>query len=416
MPKQPPRSLWTDREDDAHERWMSPDPEPTMRHERTPRAAAPKRRGRGARRAAAVVGVVALAGGGYAVGQSIGNDGNTVTAGNTTVTLPVVKGKTEETRANEIYAQVKSGVVQIKTSDGSGTGFVVDSNGTIVTNAHVVEGSRTVKVYFNDSDEGVEGTVTGTDVSSDLAAVKIDPKAAKLVPLALADSDDAKPGDSVLAIGYPLGLDRTLTTGIVSGLGRQIQAQNGFSIDKVIQTDASINPGNSGGPLIDSRGRVIGVNSQIATSAAGSNTGIGFAIPSNTVRTVIPQLAAGKTVKHAYLGVSLGENQNQPGAEVAETTSGGPGDRGGLQAGDIVTGIDGTDVGSPDALIAAIAQKQPGQVVELSVKRGGGDAKVKVTLGERPNSVSSGSSSSGSGGGSGGGQGGGSGVSPFQVP
>jgi putative serine protease PepD len=416
MPKQPPRSLWTDREDDAHERWMDPDPGPAMRHERAARPEPAKRRGRGARRTAAVLGVVALAGGGYAVGQGLGEDGTTVTAGNTTVTLPVVKGKTEETRANEIYAQVKSGVVQIKTTDGSGTGFVVDQNGTIVTNAHVVEGSKTVKVFFDDADEGVDGTVTGTDVSSDLAAVKIDPKAAKLVPLALADSDDAKPGDAVLAIGYPLGLDRTLTTGIVSGLGRQIQAQNGFSIDKVIQTDASINPGNSGGPLIDSRGRVIGVNSQIATSAAGSNTGIGFAIPSNTVRTVIPQLAAGKTVKHAYLGVSLTESQSQSGAKVAETTSGGPGARGGLQAGDLVTGIDGVDIGSPDALIAAIAQKQPGQSVELTVQRGGADAKVKVTLGERPNSVNSSSSPRETPDPSGGGSGGGSGVSPFQIP
>ncbi len=205
MPKQPPRSLWTDREDDAHERWMSPDPEPTMRHERAPRPAPTKRRRKGPRRAAAVLGVVALAGGGYAVGQRIGDDGTTVTAGNTTVTLPVVKGKTEETRANEIYSQIKTGVVQIKTGTGSGTGFVVDNNGLIVTNAHVVEGSKNVKVYFDDSDEGVDGVVTGTDVSSDLAAVKIDPKSAKLVPLALADSDDAKPGDSVLAIGYPSG-------------------------------------------------------------------------------------------------------------------------------------------------------------------------------------------------------------------
>ncbi len=184
----------------------------------------------------------------------------------------------------------------------------------------------------------------------------------------------------------------------------------------MIQTDASINPGNSGGPLIDSRGRVIGVNSQIATSAAGSNTGIGFAIPSNTVRAVIPQLAAGKTVKRAWLGVSLTPNDRQPGAEVAELTSGGPGARGGLQQGDIITGIDGTDIGSPDGLISAIAQKQPGQSVELSVKRGGSDAKVKLTLGERPNTASSGSSSSGGSGGGSGGQGGGSGVSPFQVP
>ncbi|MBO9532734.1 MAG: trypsin-like peptidase domain-containing protein [Solirubrobacteraceae bacterium] len=412
MPKQPPRSLWTDREDDAHERWLTPDPEaPTTAYQRDPRPMRPAKKKRvWRRRVLAVLGVAALAGGGVLVGQQLGD--KTDVAGNPQITIPVVKGKTEETRANEIYSQVKNGVVQIKTSDGSGTGFVIDKNGTIVTNAHVVSGSTNVKVYFDDSNDGVDGTVTGTDVSSDLASVKVDPKDAKLVPLALADSDDVNPGDEVLAIGYPLGLDRTLTEGIVSGLGRQIQAQNGFSIDKVIQTDASINPGNSGGPLIDSRGRVIGVNSQIATSsAAGGNTGIGFAIPSNTVRAVIPKLAAGQTVKHAYLGVSL-TNGNNPGAEVADVTAGGPSDKGGLRSGDVVKAIDGTKVETSDELISTIAQMAPGQTVELSVERGGSDEKVKVTLGERPNNVASAQQSSGGSGGSGGG----SGTNPFQIP
>ena len=433
MPKQPPRSLWTDREDDA-QRWLSSDPEPTATYQRTepPTGPQPKRPRKTLRRAAAVGGIAVIAAAGVGIGQELAGDDN----GNSqasTITLPVVKGKTRETRANEIYSQVKDGVVQIKTGEGSGTGFVVDKKGTIVTNAHVVEGETTVKVYFNDSDEGVTGTVTGSDVSSDLAAVKVNPNDAKLVPLALADSDDAKPGDEVLAIGYPLGLDRTLTEGIVSGLGRSIQAQNNFSIDKVIQTDASINPGNSGGPLIDSRGRVIGVNSQIATSGAGSNTGIGFAIPSNTVRAVIPKLAAGQTVKHAYLGATLGEASGG-GAGVADVTSGGPGESGGLKSGDVITAIDGQKIDTPDQLISQIATKVPGQKVELSVQRDGKDEKVTVTLGERPNNIaSSSSSSSGGSGGSGGasptdpnGSGGtapsdptdpnGSGVSPFQIP
>ncbi|MEH3054029.1 MAG: trypsin-like peptidase domain-containing protein [Patulibacter minatonensis] len=355
---------------------------------------APKRRVT-LRRVAAGAGVLVVAVGGVAVGQQLGGDDAQTTAKGNTITLPVVKGKTEETRANEIYSQIKDGVVQIKTGDGSGTGFVVDKDGTIVTNAHVVSGSRTVQVYFNDSDEGITGTVTGTDVSTDLAAVKVNPKDAKLVPLALADSDDVKPGDQTLAIGYPLGLDRTLTEGIVSGLGRQIQAQNNFSIDKVIQTDTSINPGNSGGPLIDTRGRVIGVNSQIATTAAGSNTGIGFAIPSNTVRTVIPQLAAGQTVKHAYLGVKLENDAQQAGAVIAEVTSGGPGERGGLQVNDRVTAIDGTEVNTSDGLISEIAKKKTGDVTELTVQRGGKETKVKVTLGDRPVTTDSSQSRSG---------------------
>jgi putative serine protease PepD len=428
MAKQPPRSLWTDR-DDADQRWAAPS-DATARHDRPaapPTAAAARGRGQAVRRTAAVLGVVAIAGGGYVAGTRLGSDdapSMQASAANR-VTLPVIKGKTEETRANEIYAQVKSGVVQIATDEGSGTGFVVDKTGMIVTNAHVVEGRTTVKVFFDDSDASVTGTVTGTDVSSDLAVVKVDPKAAKLVPLALADSDDVKPGDSVLAIGYPLGLDRTLTEGIVSGLGRQIQAQNGFSIDKVIQTDASINPGNSGGPLIDSRGRVVGVNSQIATSAAGSNTGIGFAIPSNTVRTAVPSLAAGKTVKHAYLGLTFGEVAGG-GVQAAEITPGGPSDQGGVQDGDVITAIDGMAVGSRDALISAISAKRPGEVVRLTMRRDGTTLVVKITLGERPNTVDSSATSSGSSGGTDPGQGSdqgqgvdpsqGSGSAPFPTP
>ncbi|MFT4036156.1 MAG: trypsin-like peptidase domain-containing protein [Patulibacter sp.] len=442
MPKQPPRSLWTDRDDDAHERWIDPDTAQPA-NPRAPRSTRPQPKRRVTlRRVAAGAGVTVIAVGGVALGQRIGADEQVATSNGTTITLPVVKGKTEETRANEIYSQIKSGVVQIKTSDGSGTGFVVDKTGTIVTNAHVVSGSKTVKVYFDDSTTGITGTVTGTDISTDLAAVKVNPKQAKLVPLALADSDDVEPGDQVLAIGYPLGLDRTLTEGIVSGLGRQIQAQNNFSIDKVIQTDASINPGNSGGPLIDSRGRVIGVNSQIATSAAGSNTGIGFAIPSNTVRTVIPKLAAGQTVKHAFLGASLGDSQSgNGGAQVAQLTSDGPGERAGLQTGDVVTAINGKKIASADELVSAIGALSAGQTAELTVQRSGETKKVKVTLGERPNTTSTtesqsqsvpDSGGSGSGGldpsdpssggqsqgpdGSGGQGQDGSGVSPFQIP
>jgi putative serine protease PepD len=199
-----------------------------------------------------------------------------------------------------IYARASSGVVSVHMSSGtgtaSGTGFVVDSDGTIVTNAHVVGDAQEAQVRFDD-DAPVRAEVVGTDPSSDLAVLRVDPaQAGTLHPLTLAESDDVRVGDSAIAVGYPFGLDRTATAGIVSGLGRRIQAPNGVGIDEVIQTDAPINPGNSGGPLLDASGRVIGVNSQIATaSAGGGNVGVGFAIPSDTVREVVPRLKAGQT-------------------------------------------------------------------------------------------------------------------------
>jgi putative serine protease PepD len=190
-----------------------------------------------------------------------------------------------------------------------------------------------------------------------------------------------------VAIGYPLGLDRTATAGIVSGLEREIQAPNGFSIDKVIQTDAPINPGNSGGPLLNARGEVIGVNSQIAT-AGGSNgsVGIGFAVPANTVKDVLPQLERGSAPEHAYLGVSTSESPNG-GAQVAEVTAGGPAAEAGLQAGDVVTEVDGDAVRTPDDVAQAIDDNQPGDRVEIKVQRGGAEQTIEVELGQRPDQL-----------------------------
>ena len=243
----------------------------------------------------------------------VGGDDNTSSNANATVptALPAApKGAAASPPANgtvgAIYAAASKGVVSIQSSDGTGTGFVVDSDGTIVSNSHVVGNDKKVKIRFGDTGRPIDADVLGSDPSVDIAVLHVDPAAAgRLYPLALADSDQVKVGDTAIAIGNPLGLDRTATTGIVSGLGREIRAPNGFQIDKVIQTDAPINPGNSGGPLLDSRGRVIGVNSQIATAGAGTgNIGIGFAVPANTVRNVVPQLKTGHGVQHAYLGVS----------------------------------------------------------------------------------------------------------------
>ena len=264
-----------------------------------------------------------------------------------------------------VYAAASPSVVSVRTSEGSGTGFLVDSDGTIVTNAHVVGDNSDVQVRFEDDGELHDARVLGVDASTDLAVLKVDASAADGVkPLALADSDDVQVGDTALAIGYPLGLDRTATAGIVSGLERDIEAPNGFSIDKVIQTDAPINPGNSGGPLLNANGQVIGVNSQIATAGGGNGSvGIGFAVPANTVKEVLPQLERGAAPEHAYLGVSTGEAPNG-GAQVGEATADGPAAKAGIQAGDVITEVDGDRVQTPDDVAAAIEDNKPGDKVE----------------------------------------------------
>jgi putative serine protease PepD len=287
-----------------------------------------------------------------------------------------------------IYAAASPSVVSVRTGEGSGTGFLVDSDGTIVTNAHVVGDNSQVKVRFTDDGDLVDAQVLGVDESTDLAAIKVDASAADGVkPLKLADSDGVQVGDTALAIGYPLGLDRTATAGIISGLERDIQAPNGFSIDKVIQTDAPINPGNSGGPLLNSNGEVIGVNSQIATAGGGNGSvGIGFAVPANTVKEVLPQLERGAAPEHAYLGVSTAPAQNG-GAQVAETTPGGPAAKSGIQPGDVITEVDGDDVQAPDDVASAIEDKKPGDEVDVKVDRNGSEHTIKVTLGQRPDQL-----------------------------
>jgi putative serine protease PepD len=230
----------------------------------------------------------------------------------------------------------------------------------------------------------VQAEVLGTDPSSDLAVLRVDPGASgALRPLPLADSDKVNVGDSVVAIGHPFGLDRTATAGIVSGLGREIQAPNGFQIDEVIQTDAPINPGNSGGPLIDARGRVVGVNSQIATGSGGNGSvGIGFAIPSNRVREVLPALSQGKTIERPYLGVATASTAQ--GAQIQEVTGGGPAAAAGLRAGDVITRVDGNEVDEPSDVSEAIDGLQPGDSVQVEVTRGGEQRSFSVELAKRP--------------------------------
>jgi putative serine protease PepD len=282
-------------------------------------------------------------------------------------------------------------VVSVRTSAGSGTGFLIDNTHTIVTNAHVVDTAQHVTVRFGAHGQDLDGKVLGVDGSSDLAVVHLQPGSAPKTakPLPLADSRSVQIGDTAIAIGNPFGLDRTATEGIVSGLGRRIQAPNGFEIDEAIQTDAPINPGNSGGPLLDDSGRVIGVNSQIETGGSSNgNVGIGFAVPSNTVRQVVPVLEQGKSVEHAFLGVEAAGDVTggvaPAGAEVANVTAGGPAEAAGIQPGDIIVAIDGKKVDEFGQVSQIINQHKVGDEIDVRVDRGGGERSFHVKLATRP--------------------------------
>ena len=290
----------------------------------------------------------------------------------------------------------------------TGSGFVIDQDGHIVTNAHVVENAQRIDVTLGDQPP-VEAELVGSDPSTDIAVLKVDPGSVDLHPVSLADSSQVQVGDPVVAIGNPFGLDNTATAGIVSALQREIQAPNGFSISDAIQTDAPINPGNSGGPLFDAAGQVIGINSQIATGGGNGSVGIGFAVPSSTASNVAKQLLDTGEVQHAFLGISGADVSPQladalnlsvdQGALVDQVTKGGPADQAGVQAGservtvegqrvlaggDVITEIDGRTVTGMDDVISVVNSKQPGDEVTLTVLRDGHEMEVHVTLGDRP--------------------------------
>jgi putative serine protease PepD len=293
-------------------------------------------------------------------------------------------GKLAPTQVGRVYQSAGPGVVSVQVGSASGTGFVVRGDGTIVTNAHVVGDADAAVVRFGDTGRQVQAEVRGTDPSSDLAVLHVDPGASgPLRPLPLANSDRVQVGDAVVAIGHPFGLDRTATAGIVSGLGREIRAPDGFQIDEVIQTDAPINPGNSGGPLLDARGRVVGVNSQIATGGAGNGSvGIGFAVPSNRVREVLPALSRGQRIERAYLGVTTAPHAR--GAEVVSVAGGSPAQRAGIRSGDVITVVDGREVAEPQDVSEAINALKPGERLEIEVARDGARRTLDVELAARP--------------------------------
>ncbi len=301
-------------------------------------------------------------------------------------------------------------------AESSGSGFVWDSAGHIVTNQHVVEGASALRVTFSDGIV-LDAELIGTDPDSDVAVIKVDPSLVELVVVEQGRIEDVAVGQRAIAIGNPFGLVGSMTTGIVSAIGRSVAGQTNYSIPLAIQTDAAINPGNSGGPLLNERGQVIGINFQIA-SANGSNSGVGFAIPISIVQRVVPALIENGVYRHAYLGISgqtyspawaeaLGFPQDARGAYVMTVAEGGPAARGGLRAGagntdillgvdmsgpiylpsggDLITAIDDQPVKRfDDLLIYLESSKSPGEQVTLTVLRSTGEKQVQVTLGERP--------------------------------
>ena len=341
------------------------------------------------------------------------------------ISRPAADGADRARTVADIYKQEGRGVVFVEARGASGddsvfgiprqegratgSGFVVDRDGTIVTNAHVVEGSRDVSVRFGEEGEAIKASVKGRDPSSDLAVLRIDPAKAKgITPVPLGDSTKTAVGDPVVAIGNPFGFTRTVTTGIVSAKQRQITAPNGFPIRNIIQTDASINPGNSGGPLLDADGRVIGVNSQIATGGGGGGSvGIGFAVPVNTVKELLPQLKQGGRIERAYLGIEMATVTDEvakdlnlaakEGALIQDVVQGGPADDGGLRGGrtgtgdgvaaggDLIVRVDGKAIKTADDVATAIADDKPGEQIEIEYFRGDDRRTATVKLAARPN-------------------------------
>ncbi len=306
---------------------------------------------------------------------------------------------------NNVYTRVAPAVVRIETSQGLGSGFVIDMQGHIITNNHVVEGAQggQVLVAFTGLFETV-GQVVGTDADSDIAVVKVDSLPQGVQPVELGDSSQLIVGQTTIAIGNPLAQDRTVTTGIVSALGRTIdeqqqrqQQQGGYSIGGAIQTDAAINPGNSGGPLLNIRGQVIGMNTAIL-SQSGTSSGIGFAIPANLIKKVAPAIIQQGNYQHPYLGVGLqqvttlaAQQNNLPSAGVLiRPAQGGPVAQAGLNSAAIMTAINGQQVTSPDDVISYLElNTQPGDTVTLSIVEGNGQKRdLQVQLGARPRAES----------------------------
>jgi S1-C subfamily serine protease len=359
-------------------------------------------------------------------------------AGDTTTEEVVVQAGDGDFNPAEVYEKAAPGVVTVISifdpssggalgsgGAGQGSGFVIDKEGDIVTNAHVVtiggqnngggepREARQVFVEFADGNR-VDAEVRGYDADADLALIKVDPDEVDVTVIPVSERDEYAVGEPVAAIGSPFGEEQSLSVGIVSATDRSIQSLSQFSIDNAIQTDASINPGNSGGPLLDSRGEVIGVNQQIATSS-GTNSGVGFAIPATALRFVLDQLRENGEVDYAYLGVTtqniwpqLADELDldvERGALVSDVVEGGPADDAGVEGaddqmsfqgaqietgGDVIVSVDGQSLEAESDLAELISRQRPGQTVTLEILSDGERREVDVDLDPRPESVPSG--------------------------
>ena len=381
-----------------------------------PPPAPPRGGGRGPRRRglALLLILTALAGGVAGAGLLLLTGAGDSTTTTTTVTEPTTAAAAQRSDASNasggldartLYANANPGVVDITSrgisssgdsaspfggpsqsgSTATGTGFVVDGKGHVVTAAHVVDGASSISVKFQDGTTRT-AKVLGTDNATDVAVLSVDPSGLTLHPLALGSSASLSIGDEVAAIGDPFTYDRSLSTGVVSGLDRTISAPNGFTVAHAIQTDAAINPGNSGGPVLDASGRVIGIVDQIATNGSSqTSSGVGFAVPIDLVRSELSKLEAGQTVRHAYLGVSTSDlGTGSAGALIQSVSSSGPAASAGLRSGDVVTRIGSAAIKGTNDLVAAVAAHAPGDRVQVTVKRGSSTQTVTVTLGTQP--------------------------------
>ncbi|HEX7255186.1 MAG TPA: trypsin-like peptidase domain-containing protein [Gaiellaceae bacterium] len=341
----------------------------------------------------AVVAALLLgAGVGGAVGAAVAleTDSDQASESASPANQPVV-ATTSSTAA--LYKRVKNAVVEVHAANGgqetpfgdqspgqaTGSGFVIDEEGHIVTNQHVVDGAGSVRVEFSDGTE-VAAEVVGTDPSTDIAVLDVDRPSSELTTLSFAPTGALEVGNPVIVLGSPFGLEGTLTTGVISAVGREIRSPNGFTIENAVQTDAALNHGNSGGPVLDTQGRVVGVAAQIRSESGGSD-GVGYAIPGDTANRVADALIADGKVEHAYLGVSL---EDDGAARLLNVVAGSPADDAGLRAGDVVIEVDGKAIETGDELRQAIDAKKPGDELELKVRRGGNERDVTVELGARP--------------------------------
>jgi putative serine protease PepD len=363
---------------------------------------------------AALLAVLGAAGGaaGYAL---VTNDDPTTVVRQVTVSDAQPAAAASALSVNEIYKRANKGVVEITVTTssnsplgeqqrGQGSGFVYDTEGHIVTNDHVIDNASSISVTFWNG-AVYKATLVGTDPATDLAVIDVDAPSSLLHPIAVGDSSKLEVGDGVVAIGSPYGLEETVTSGIVSALHRQMQSQNGFTINDSIQTDAAINHGNSGGPLLNSLGQVVGINAQIKSDSGGSD-GVGFAIPSNTVKSIVSQLLDSGKVEHAFVGIGL---QTIPasvadqlglaaGVEVTEVREDTPASRAGLRqatssrtvdgqeyatGGDVIIEVDGRTVRTAEDLQRAIDAKKPGDTITLTYSRSGKEHTVDVKLTKR---------------------------------